>query len=357
MPRWKTLLAGALWPLLALGQEQVNTGFEVPLTISGGAFLTERTHEQPREGSLLTGGARAVAYPTIRLNQHWFFSGAVQFHSRPYFFREFETQGNGAEVDVLQAYAGYEQFWGRNYLSVRVGQLSSAFGSFLLRYDDAVNPLIDMPSSYGYYGVPITNLGLMGAQVDASISRLDLRAQFTNSSPANRRSIFDSDQYGAWTGGIGYTIRQGFRVGASAHRGPYLNRGHRFYFPGELPPKDLPASAVGAEVEFARGHWNLYGEIHRAQNNYAIIPNFRQVVGYGEVKYALHPRWYVAGRINSARSNARPAYDLYEFALGYRPNRRQLVKVGYQFAHGHKQYGVFGIQLVTRLNPISAAWN
>jgi hypothetical protein len=342
---------------MALGQEQVTAGFEMPLTISGGAFVTERTQQEPREGSLLTGGSRAVAYPTIRLNQNWFFSGAVQFHSRPYFFQEFETQGYGAEVDVLQAYAGYERFWGRNYLSVRAGQLSSAFGSFLLRYDDAVNPLVDVPASYGYYGAPITNLGLVGAQVDATINRLDLRAQFTNSSPANRRSISDSDQYGAWTGGIGYTIRQGFRVGVSAHRGPYLHRGHRFYFPGELAPKDLPASAVGAEVEFARGHWNLRGEIHRAQNNYVAISNFRQVVGYGEAQYAFHPRWYLAGRINAARSNVRPDYERYEFALGYRPNRRQLVKVGYQLAHGQEQYGVFAVQLVTRLNTISTTWD
>jgi len=32
----------------------------------------------------------------------------------------------------------------------RAGQLGSAIGSFNLRYDDAVNPLIDMPSLYGY---------------------------------------------------------------------------------------------------------------------------------------------------------------------------------------------------------------
>jgi hypothetical protein len=43
--------------------------------------------------------------------------------------------------------------------------------------------------------------------------------------------------------------------------------------------------------------------------------------------------------------------------LGYRPNPRQLVKVGYQFAHGHEQYGVFAVQLVTRLNTFSTTWD
>ena len=47
---------------------------------------------------------------------------------------------------------------------VRLGQLSSAFGSFLLRYDDADNPLIGMPQAYGYYYKPVSTLGLTGVE-------------------------------------------------------------------------------------------------------------------------------------------------------------------------------------------------
>ena len=47
--------------------------------------------------------------------------------------------------------------------------LSSAFGSFLLRYDDAANPLIDMPQAYGYYGAGVTDYGLAAAQVDVKV--------------------------------------------------------------------------------------------------------------------------------------------------------------------------------------------
>ncbi len=76
-------------------------------------------------------------------------------------FEEFELHGSGVEVDTLQAYVGYERFWGNNYLTVKAGQLSSAFGSFSLRYDDAVNPLIDLPAGYGYYyDSQVTTLGL-----------------------------------------------------------------------------------------------------------------------------------------------------------------------------------------------------
>ncbi|MEX2300006.1 MAG: hypothetical protein WD733_03655 [Bryobacterales bacterium] len=356
MAAWLALLLG---PLLAFGQEGV-AGFEAPVTISGGGFFTERTAQAPRSASRFTAGTRAVVYPTVRLNENWFFAGAVQFHSRPYFYQEFETQGYGAEVDVLQGYAGYERFWGRNAVTIRAGQLSSAFGSFLLRYDDAVNPLIDIPLSYGYYTSPVTNLGLMGAQVDVTLDRFDMRAQFTNSSPANRRSVFEHDQYGVWTGGAGYTIRQGLRVGASIYRGPYLHREFQYYFPGEARPKDLPASGYGLDGEFARGHWNFRGELHRFQAAYKAIPTVNRFFGYGEAKYAFHPRWYAAVRVNHGHSNVRPDQDVLELAVGYRPNRRQLLKVGYQFVNGSPRDGapgdVFAIQLVTNLKPISLSW-
>ncbi len=358
-PRAAACLAVLLWPLLVPAQESV-AGFEMPLTLSGGAFVTERTEQPPRSASSFTAGTRLVAYPTLRLNEHWFFSGAVQFHSRPYYFQELGTQGYGAEVDVLQAYAGYERFWGRNVVTIRAGQLTSAFGSFLLRYDDAVNPLIDLPLSYGYYTSPVTNLGLVGAQADVTLNHLDLRAQFTNSSPANRRSIFDPDQYGTWTGGVGYTIVQGLRVGVSAYRGPYLDREFPFYFPGERPPKELPASGYGLEGEMARGHWNFHAEAHRFQSAYKAIPTVNRFFAYGEAQYAFRPRWYAAVRVNHGHSNVSRDQNVYEFAIGYRPNRFQLVKVGYELVKGSPRDGapgdVFAIQLVTTLRPISKAW-
>ena len=358
--RRKAFLAALFWPLLAFGQE-ASGGLEMPLTVTGGAFWTQRTESEPRAASRFTAGARAVVYPTLRLNEHWFFSGAVQFHSRPYFYQEFTTQGNGAEVDILQGYAGYERFWGRNAVTIRAGQLSSAFGSFLLRYDDAVNPLIDIPLSYGYYYTsPVTNLGLAGAQVDVTLNKLDLRAQLTNSSPANRRSIFDHDQYGVWTGGAGYTIAQGFRVGASAYRGPYLHREFPYYFEGESPPKQLPGSGYGIDAQFARGHWNFYGELQRFQKAYKVIPTVNQVYGYAEARYAFHPRWYAAVRMNHAHSNVTPELNLVEFAVGYRPNTRQILKVGYELVHGSPSQGapgdVIAIQLVTSLTPVSTVW-
>src|SRR5258708_36758566 len=116
-------------------------------------------------------------------------------------------------ADVLQAQLRYSRFWQKRSLVVRLGQMSSAFGSFLLRYDDAANPLIGLPQAYGYYYKGVTSLGLAGAQVDVVGDRFDARAQYTNSSPANRRSVFDSDPSGNWTAGGGLTLRPGLRHG------------------------------------------------------------------------------------------------------------------------------------------------
>ncbi len=93
----------------------------------------------------MTGGFRLMLYPTWKLSKHWAVAGAIQSESRPYLYSDFNTQGYGLKTTVLQGYLSYSQFWKGGSLVVRTGQLSSAFGSFLLRYDDADNALIDIP--------------------------------------------------------------------------------------------------------------------------------------------------------------------------------------------------------------------
>jgi hypothetical protein len=335
-----------------LWAQEASSGFELSATISEGASYSHELEEAPRSGSPLSGGFRSVLYPTWKLNKHWAVSGAIQTHSRPYFFEEFSTQGYGVKTDILQAHLSYSKFWTNGSVVARLGQLSSAFGSFLLRYDDAVNPLIDMPMSYGYYYKPVSSNGLTGAQVDVTQGKLDMRAQFTNSSPANRRSLFDRDQYGAWAGGAGYTIRQGFRVGVSAYRGPYLHRQYQYYFPGEAKPRDLPGSGYAIDVQWGRGPWNVYGELQKFQFAYRLIPTFNEHTGYAEVRRVLHPRLYVAARASYIRCGAFPGNESYEIGVGYRPNRYQLLKVGYQMQNGQHPNTV-AVQYVTTFRAIS----
>jgi hypothetical protein len=342
MRNWLALLCtiGAL-----ASAQEASSGLEIHATVSAQTAYSDNS---------VTGGARLMLYSTWKIDDHWSISGTLQARTRPYFYEELDTQGYGARADLLQLHLTYARVAPGRSLVVQVGELSSAFGSFLQRYDDSVNPLIDVPLSYGYYNRGVTALSLAGAQVDVTAGKLDARAQFVNSSPANRRSIFDSEQYGNWAGGVGYTIVQGLRVGISAFRGPYLDRHSEFYFPGEADPHRLPGTGYGLEAQWGHGPWSAYGELQRFQLAYKIIPVFNQNTGYAEIRRVLNPRWFVAARVSYRRSNETPPLEAYETSVAFRPNRFQLIKVGYEALRGSPG-NVLALQFVTTLPSVSIA--
>jgi hypothetical protein len=339
--------------------QEAGSGFDLRATISGQVDDSHQLSQPPRDGDSVSGGFRAMLYPTLKLSENWIVSAAVQIHSNPYFSDEFSMKGYAVSANILQGYLGYSRFWKKGSVVFRAGELSSAFGSFLLRYDDAANALIDMPKAYGYYGAGITDYGLAAAQVDVTLGKLDVRAQLANSSPANPRSVFDKDQYGNWAGGAGWTIRQGLRVGVSGYRGPYLDRGSAYYFPGEAKPSQLPATAGGIDVEWAAGPWNVYGEWQRFLLTYRAIPSFREDFGYAEARRVLGPRWYVAARVGYRNTNVIPRTEVYEAAVGFRPGRNELIKLGYEVQRGQAIRGtlnnILAMQFVTTLHPLSIA--
>jgi len=338
--------------------QEAASGFDLRATVTGQGVYSRELTEMPRSGDPFLAGARVLLYPTWKLNSHWSVTASLQAYTHPFFETQFQTPGNGVKTDVLQASLNYSRFWNRASINVRAGQLTSTFGSFLLRYDDAVNPLPGIPEGYGYYA-PVSPLGLAGAEIDATAGRFDGRAQFVNSSPANPRGLTQPDQYGSWAGGGGFKIRQGFRIGASTFRGPYLDRNSQYYFPGEAEPRKLPATAAGIDVQFAQGPWNVYGEWQHFRMDYHVIPTFTEQTGYAELRRVLNPRWFLATRLEYVRSNEFAGYQRYEAGAGYRPNRLQLAKVSYGIEQGAGAQsavsGVLTVQLVTSLGLFSAA--
>ncbi len=357
MKYWRIALL-ALAAVSAWAQES-ESGFDLRATVSASAISSDVLTRGPRFGAGVDGGFRSVLYPTLKLSKHWAVSGAFELYSRPYFYDSLSTQGHGVKSDLLQANISWSDFWERGSVVVRAGQLSTAFGSFLLHYDDADNALVDKPKQYGYYYAPVSLSSVAGVQVDVTQNRWDARAQFANSSPANPRSLIQSDQYGNWAGGLGYTVRQGFRIGVSGYRGPYLDRQSPYYFRGEAKPGALPARAIGLDVQWAGGPWNIQGELQRFRFSYQAIPTFREHTGYLEVKRTLGPRWYVAGRggYTSAFGNS---FNL-ETAAGFRPDTHQIVKVSYEFEHfdsgAYRTNRTFALQLVTSVHPLALVRN
>jgi hypothetical protein len=93
--------------------------------------------------------------------------------------------------------------------------------------------------------------------------------------------------------------------------------------------------------------------------DYRAIPTFTQHTGYAEGRWVVHPRWYIASRVGYLRANAFAGRQIYEFAGGFRPNRHQLAKIGYQIEQCPNVRGTLGntvsLQLVTTFRAISIA--
>jgi len=351
--------AAATLSSAVLCAQDAEIGFAAPTTLTLASAYTHRADvESP--GGAATPAFRAVFYPTLKLGSHWFAYGAVQVHSTGFFFEELSSRKREVQISLLQAYVGYSTVKNGRSLTIKAGKLSSAFGSFPLRYDDSRNWLIDLPQSYGYYYFPVSVNGLPGAEVDAVVGRFDARVQLTNSSPSNPRRLNQSDQYANWTGGAGYTIRQGFRVGVSVYRGPYLDRAHQFFLPGESPPVGLPATGYGTDVQWGHGRWNLNGEAQRFRFAYHAMPDYYSTNTYGEARFSVNPRTYLAGRV-SGRWQSYSKDQAFEFAIGFRPGESQLIKAGYQALWGADHPGtrdnVMAVQYVISLNPPALTHN
>lgn len=348
----KRLLFLALLPIATPAQE-ASSGFDLRMTLSGDADKSNTASGHA--------GYRAILYPTWKLNSNWSVTGAYQVNSANFFIGSAPATDYKAKGFLLQASLNYSLVRKDKSLMLRAGELSSAFGSFLLRYDDAQNPLIALPVPYGYYYAAVSTLAVAGMQADVTWGKWDGRAQFANSSPSNPRAITSRDQYGNWAGGGGYSIRQGLRIGASAYYGPFTDRHSPFYFPGEDPPARLLARAVGIDAQWASGHWNVQGEWQKFNFPYVAIPVFREQAGYFEVKRVLHPRWYVASRFNELTASVGGAQQIVEGVAGFRPANNTLLKFGYQWQHYSegtvRDTSVVLVQLVATVHPLAIAFH
>jgi len=394
--------------LRALAQE-AESGITLPFTITGEGLYTHRLQSADANASPVTGAFHAAFYPGLKLGAHWFVYSSIHVSSTPFYYYDSYAPDHQIETHVVQAFLGYTQNYGATSVVVKAGKLASAFGAFPLHYDDADNPLLDQPLPYAAYlnlrpdqlpcGVadvlgqkyassanygcggswgagegltPVTLYGLPGVELDLSTHKIDARVQLTNSSPVNPQSLFSGSQHAQWTAGAGYSLVQGFRVGFSAYRGPFLDHSVAGFLPVGRTVRDFPATGAGLDAQWARGRWSTTGEWQWFRFDY---PNFLHPpatsFGYAEVKAVLNPRTYLAVRAGYQRNSRvednstwsdesfAPNMQSYEFAVGFRPNRWQLVKVGYECLRGEEISGtrdnVFGIQLVTSIQALSKA--
>jgi hypothetical protein len=391
------------------GQE-ATYGISLPITISGGAGYTHGP-----ESSDIHGAFRAIVSPSLSLGPHWFAYAALETRSSSYLgYTGQEEDDQFVDFTPMQAYIGYRTE--RNGVSFlfKAGQLSSAFGLGPLEYDDATMPLIGPPPLYqmnlplradqlpcgvndllwqsygsgvtlhcggsaeeGYGVTPVTLHGLPGLEGEISWNRIDARLQITNSSPANPQSLLSNSQFVQWTAGGGYSFRGGLHIGASGFRGPYLDQILAPLLPAGKRVSDFPASGFGTDAQWSGGSWSVEGEwqyFRFSLPGFAVSPSAH--AGYVQAKKIISPRLFVAAR-TTAQDSGRVASlsgtvasritapeQIQEIGMGYRLNRRQLLKLDLdwtniqpwsanrEFWPGMHAYGV-QLQLVTSLEGLS----
>ena len=348
-----------LMPVARLAGQEAQSGLDVHATVSGEGIYAPELTESPRDGTPLDGAFRAVVYPTVKLSEHWTVASAVQFSSVPYFTEDFTTPGHAVTTKVLQANLGYSRFWKSGSLNVRAGQLSSAVGAFNLRYDDAVNPLIDIPVLYGYYGM-IATAGLAGVQTDVTLGKWDARAQFVNSSLMNPRSIRPGPirQLGGrcWVHRSAGIAPRYFRRTRSI---PGQEMALLFPWGGEPKPPAEQQPRYGRTVR----SWSLECGGGVELDAHALPRDTVYPPGGGlcQAKRVLSPRWFLAVRdgylfTSGIRSDHE---EVYEIATGYRASTYELVKLEYEIQNNSRPGQINGflmVQLVTTVHPMSLAW-
>lgn len=334
--------------------QESSSGLDLRATITGQVAASSVLTEAPRSGDPVVGGFRSVVYPTWKMNSNWFFAGAWQFSTRPFYYQDFASQGYGTKGNILLAAVNYARISDQGSVVIRAGEMPTAFGAFPLRYDDADNSLVDLPIEYGYYDSPVSVFSVTGVQLDLTRAKWDSRVQFVNSSAANPHGPLSQNQHGNWAAGLGYTIRQGFRIGFSGYRGPYLDRDDEESLPSKVRLSRFPASAVGIDASWAHGHTNLQGELQHFIMPSPSQSTVRESAGYGEIRQVLNARWYAAIRVGYANTSSAGNRHSVETAVGIRPNRLQIVKLSFETKHNgsgdNRLESTFAVQLVTSLH-------
>jgi len=284
------------------------------------------------------GGVRLLASPSIRWNERWFAHATVQVNTEPFFpYEAYHVERRRARVRMLQGYLGHTRETRAGTVTLKAGQMSTAFGDFSRRYSDTANPLIDAPAPYGSYvllrdnEIPCTNFdlqhqqqvhpnisayhcapwesysygilpvslyGVFGGEANWNAGRLDARLQLANSNPSNPRPIWASGQSAQWAGGAGWSLARGLRVGGSFFRGRWLKGLALRDLREARIPNSFCACGLGADAQYAWRRLAMNGEWMRLEYQY---PGFsrqpRVHYAYAEGKLILNPRLYAAFRL------------------------------------------------------------
>lgn len=280
MRRWRAAAAGVAGAIViaaapATAQTRVMLqgvlDAEVWSTDTGSAMLT-------RNGGKPAGAGRLQLWGAVELARGLVAYGLGEVHG--------ET-GEG-DPDVELEMAGARLTRGR--LMLDVGKVTSPIGAFASRRFSWRNPLIGAPDGYPVnypYGAVLT--GTFG-MLDARGGVVSLPAWHPGYAPVPdhaARPVF----------AIGVTPHVGVRLGASHSEGPYLNASLSSTHLGGADWRAYHQRVSGVELAVSAGHFEMHAEAARSSYD---VPGREAIAGltyYGELKYTVTPRIFVATRL------------------------------------------------------------
>ncbi len=284
----RTLIGGAALVAALATQSWGQRAALLQGIVDGEAWSTSKTSNLlTRNGGQPAGLARLQLWGAIEPFSHWVI----------YAQGEAEVGQARSETETHDIYS--DQF-GIRYaanprLVVDAGRLVPLIGTFSSRRFSTRNPLIGMPDGYSLQ-YPL------GVQVSGETRRFDYRAAMV-SLPANHLEYVPrpTARLRPAIGG-GITPFVGTRLGASFTAGPFLNRALTSTQLGGQSWHDYEQRVMAFDASFSRGYLETHAEYARA--SYEVPRRASPLAGvtyYGEAKYTLSPRFFVAGRAERNR--------------------------------------------------------
>lgn len=176
-----------------------------------------------------------------------------------------------------------------NALVLDVGKLSQGIGTFASRRLSPRNPLIGAPDGY-----PIAYP--LGAQLSGTRGIFDYRAAVMSLPVTHEDYVPEATAAPHPLVGAGITPMTGLHLGVAATWGPYLNDALAPTLLDGRSWRQYAQRVAAADVAFSRGYLETHAEVGGASYD---VPGREAISGftyYGETRYTLTPRLFVAMR-------------------------------------------------------------
>lgn len=261
---------------------------QVPILLEGvadGEFWSTTANS-----NLLTRNAgRASGLARVQL---W---GAIEPLPGLVFYGQGAIEGGRARAAV-DSWDVYGDQYGVRYILSRAlvfdaGKIQPIVGAFAARRFSNRNPLIGAPDGYSL-SYPL------GVEVSGESHRFDYRAALISLPPAHESYVPLPAERLRPAVGVGFSPMTGLHIGGSFTAGSYLNTSFTAAQLRSTVWSDYTQRVFAVDAAFSRGYLETHFEA--ARGTYEVPGRAMAIMGYtyyGEAKYTLTPRFFLAARL------------------------------------------------------------